>query len=234
MAPHLRKVTLNHQGYPTEDFYPFNLALLRNTTDLIFNSALTIFVGENGTGKSTLLEALARACSIHIWRSEHYSRVKFNKYEKLLDQCLEIDWCEGPVSGAFFGSENFKDFTHILEDWASTDPGQLKYFGGESLITQSHGQSMMAYFRSRYALKGLYFLDEPETALSPRSQMELMSIISENSASGHAQFIITTHSPILLTLSGAEIFSFDYPELRKVEYHETEHFRVYKEFFSRY
>lgn len=232
MAPHIKNVTLNHEEYPTEDYYPFNLALLRNTTDLTFESAVTIFVGENGTGKSTLLEALARACNIHIWRSEHYSRFKYNQYEKLLDQYLKVNWCEGPVSGAFFGSEIFKDFTQMLEDWASTDPGQLKYFGGESLITKSHGQSMMAYFRSRYALKGLYFLDEPETALSPRSQMELMDIISENSSLGHAQFIMSTHSPILLTCAGADIYSFDYSQLKKVHYQETEHYRIYKEYLS--
>ena len=72
------------------------------------------------------------------------------------------------MPGSYFGSEIFNDFRRVLDTWAATDPGQLTYFGGESLVTQSHGQSVMAYFRSRYKMEGIYFLDEPETVLSPR------------------------------------------------------------------
>jgi predicted ATPase len=97
-------------------------------------------------------------------------------------------------------------------------------------MTQSHGQSMMSYFRSRYQIKGVYFLDEPETALSPRSQLELLELIGENSEAGHAQFIIATHSPILLACQGARIYSFDYMPVRTIEYEETEHYKVYKRF----
>ena len=90
----------------------------------------------------------------------------------------------------------------------------------------------MSYFRSRYAIKGLYLLDEPETALSPRSQLDLMKIIRENSEAGHAQFIITTHSPILLSFPGARIYSFDKSPLQTVKYEETDHFRLYRDFFN--
>ena len=210
MAQHIEQVSFSASDFPTSAHYPFNLDVVRHTPSLSFDSAVTIFVGENGTGKSTFLEAMARACGIHIWRSEHGARYRYNAHEKTLHRHLRISWSDGRVPGAFFGSEHFKDFTHQLEDWASTDPGQLKYFGGASLVTQSHGQSMMAYFRSRYAIKGLYLLDEPETALSPRSQLDLLDIISENSRGGHAQFIITTHSPILLTCADARIYSFDH------------------------
>jgi len=99
------------------------------------------------------------------------------------------------------------------------------------LVTQSHGQSMMSYFRSRYRIRGIYFLDEPETALSPRSQLELLEIIGENGRAGHAQFIIATHSPILLACKGARIYSFDHVPVSVIEYEETEHYRVYKNFF---
>ena len=105
--------------------------------------------------------------------------------------------------GSFFGSSVFQDFARILDDWASTDPGQLAYFGGKSLLTQSHGQSIMSFFKARYAIKGLYLLDEPETALSPRTQIELLDLLTTMSAAGHAQFIIATHSPILLSCPGA-------------------------------
>ena len=187
-------------------------------------------MGPNGTGKSTLLEALARACDIHIWSRSEGIRYQVNRYEKELYTCLNIDWANGKVPGAFFGSEIFKDFTNILDGWAASDPGQLKYFGGKSLVTQSHGQSMMSYFRARYKIRGLYLLDEPETALSPRSQLELLDIIGENSQAGHAQFIVATHSPILLACGGATIYSFDYAPVQAVTYEETEHYKVYRRF----
>jgi predicted ATPase len=89
---------------------------------------------------------------------------------------------------------------------------------------------MMSYFRARYKIKGLYLMDEPETALSPRSQLELLEIIKENSQAGHAQFIIVTHSPLLLACAGATIYSFDYAPVQTVTYEETEHYQVYKNF----
>jgi predicted ATPase len=134
------------------------------------------------------------------------------------------------VPGAYFGSQTFNDFTNILDQWAASDPGQLKYFGGKSLVTQSHGQSIMSYFRSRYQIKGIYLLDEPETALSPRSQLELLDIIANNSNSGHAQFIIATHSPILLACENARIYSFDGETVSTIEYEQTEHYKVYRNF----
>ncbi len=106
----------------------------------------------------------------------------------------------------------------------------LKYFGGESLVTQSHGQSIMSLFRARYKVKGLYLLDEPETALSPKRQLELLTILKEMGEAGHAQFIIATHSPILLACPGAVIYSFDHIPIERIDYEETNQFRIYKDF----
>ena len=230
MSNHITRVTFQHEKYPTSDQYPFALPLFNQTEQLVFDTPVTLFVGENGTGKSTLLEALARASDIHIWSKPEGVRYQVNRYEKQLYNYLSLEWSNGRVPGAYFGSEIFKDFTAILDEWAASDPGQLKYFGGESLVTQSHGQSMMAYFRSRYQIRGIYFLDEPETALSPRSQLELLGILSENSQAGHAQFIIATHSPILLGCEGAKIYSFDRVPVSVIEYEETEHYQIYKRF----
>ncbi len=230
MTNHIKSVTLLHEKYPTRDYYPFILPILNQTRHLVFDTPVTLFVGENGTGKSTLLEALARGGGIHIWSKSDGLRYQVNRYEKLLHNCLSLEWSNGKVPGSFFGSEIFKDFASILDEWAVSDPRHLKYFGGKSLVTQSHGQSMMSYFRSRYQIKGIYLLDEPETALSPRSQLELLEIIGENSQAGHAQFIIATHSPILLASEGAKIYSFDYVPVRVIEYEETEHYKVYKRF----
>jgi predicted ATPase len=232
MTNHIRSVTLLHEKYPTGEHYPFNLPIFKSTSRLEFDTPVTLFVGENGAGKSTLLEAMARGSDIHIWSQPDGVRYQFNRYEKELHNCLSLEWSDGRVPGAFFGSDIFKDFTRFLDEWARSDPGQLKYFGGKSLVTQSHGQSMMSYFRSRYRIKGIYFLDEPETALSPRSQLEFLDIIGENSQAGHAQFIIATHSPILLACEGAKIYSFDHAPVRVIEYEETEHYQVYKNFFA--
>jgi predicted ATPase len=230
MNTHIKSVQLLHKKYPTAADYPFNLPVFRQTKYLPFDTPVTLFVGENGSGKSTLIEALARACGIHIWSKPDGTRYRVNRYEKELYKYLHLEWSNGHVPGAFFGSEIFKDFTDILDEWAASDPGQLRYFGGKSLVTQSHGQSMMSYFRTRYQIKGIYLLDEPETALSPRSQLELLKVIGENSRLGHAQFIIATHSPILLACAGATIYSFDHTPVRAIEYEETEHYQVYKRF----
>jgi predicted ATPase len=133
------------------------------------------------------------------------------------------------VPGSFFASEIFRNFAESLDEWAAADPGILKYFGGKSLITQSHGQSLMSFFTSRFQIKGLYLLDEPETALSPRTQLRFLEILEHMSKAGHAQFIIATHSPILLACPGADIYNFDTIPVTPIDYKETEHYRIYKE-----
>lgn len=230
MAIHLNKVTLHPEKYPTTEHYPFTLDVLRQTRSFPFEKPITLFVGENGSGKSTLLEAITRACRIHIWRTTNSTRVHNNIHEKKLHHFMSLTWQDGIVPGAFFGSEHFKDFVNILDEWAALDPGQLKYFGGESLRTKSHGQSMMAYFQSRYAHKGLYILDEPETALSPRTQIELLKIISECGNSGNAQFLIATHSPILLACPGAFIYNFNESPVQHIDYEQTELYQIYRNF----
>ena len=227
---HLKRISLLTHIFPTTEHYPFSLPFLNHTKEIILDTPVTIFSGENGSGKSTLLEAIVEACGIYIWRNSLVSRQSFNKFEKQLNRYIKTDWTNGKVPGAFFGSDSFKDFTHYLEQWASSDPGQLEYFGDRSLITQSHGQSMMAYFKSRYKLKGIYFLDEPETALSPKSQLELLKVIKENSEAGHAQFILVTHSPILLACDNATIFNFNEIPLNRIEYKKTENYQIYKRF----
>jgi predicted ATPase len=136
------------------------------------------------------------------------------------------------VPGSFFGSSVFRDFARILDEWASTDPGQLAYFGGQSLLTQSHGQSVMSFFRARYAITGLYLLDEPETALSPRTQLALLDLLTKMGAAGHAQFLIATHSPILLSCPGATLYNFDQAPIAPILYEQTDHYKTYKAFMD--
>ena len=144
---------------------------------------------------------------------------------------MTIEWTDGSVPGSFFSSKNFQNFSEILDEWAISDPLNLDHFGGQSLMTQSHGQSIMSFFQARYKIKGLYFLDEPETALSPKSQLELLNLITQISKCGHAQFIIATHSPILLSSPGSQIYNFDTTPISLIRYDKTEQFQVYKKFF---
>jgi len=229
---HLKEVRLLADCFPTTAHYPFNLKVLQQTPRVSFSSPVTFFVGENGSGKSTLLEALARRCQIHIWSGEERTRAVANPYEQRLFLYTEVDWADGPLPGSFFSAQIFRNFAQLVDEWEADNPGQIDYFGGKSLLTQSNGQSLMSFFRSRYKIKGLYLLDEPETALSPRTQLDLLKLLQEMSGLGHAQFIIATHSPILLACPGAEIYCFDHIPVRKVRYEETEHYQVYKHFME--
>jgi predicted ATPase len=199
---------------------------------LIFDTPVTFFNGENGTGKSTLLEAIALASNIHIWRRDEGTRFHVNHYEKEFYRYITVRWKDGIVPGSYFGSEIFNDFRRIVDNWAVSDPGQLAHFGGKSLVTQSHGESMMSFFESRYKIKGIYFLDEPETALSPASQLKLLEIIRKNTEKGHAQFMIATHSPLLLTCENARIYNFDNDSIQSIGYRETDHYKLYKRILS--
>ena len=231
-AMHLNEVVLFPEKYPTGGKYPFNLDLFRQTKRLAFTTPITFFIGENGTGKSTLLEAIANKCSIHIWRGIERTRVEVNPYEKELYRYISVEWENGTVPGSFFASNIFQNFVQNLDVWASSDPGLLDYFGGRSLMTQSHGQSLMSFFETRFKIKGLYLLDEPETALSPKSQINLLKLLYETSRSGDAQFIVATHSPILLACPGSIIYSFDHIPVKRIEYEETDYFKVYKSFLE--
>ena len=228
----LAQVTIQSETFPNTDAYPFSLSILNQTRTLAFNQGITLFSGENGTGKSTLLKALAIGCGIHIWEPEFQLRCETNPHEKTLHRHLSVTWSQGPVPGSYFGSQIFSHFAGKLEEWALNDRPMLDYFGGKSLITQSHGQSLMSYFESRYQRKGLYFLDEPETALSPRSLVALLNLIIRESGKGHAQFVIATHSPILMACPGAKIYGFDGPEIAAMKYEDTDHYKLYKAFMA--
>ncbi len=228
---HLKKVVLLHEKFPTKEYYPFSLKILQKTEEVGFSTPVTFFIGENGSGKSTLLRAISHKCGIHIWHGETRRRFEKNPYEDKLYRVIDVEWADGPVPGSFFASERFQDFAQLLDEWADETPDILDYFGGRSLMTQSHGQSILSFFKARYEREGLYFMDEPETALSPKSQLELVALLDSMGKAGHAQFIIATHSPILLSCPGAVIYDFNQIPIQKVRYEETEPYRIYRDFF---
>ena len=229
---HLTRVTLLTDEFPTMDNYPFSLAIYQKTKQIALNAPVTFFIGENGTGKSTLLEAIAHRSGFHIWRGLDRSRFEVNPYEDDLYRFIRLEWTNGMVPGSFFAADIFRNFAKNLDEWSSNDPGMLKYFGGKSLMSQSHGQSLMSFFRTRYKIKGLYLLDEPETALSPKSQLELLGLLHDVSRMGHAQFIVATHSPILLACPDADILNFNRLPLKSIGYEDTEYFKIYRDFLN--
>ena len=229
---HLKQVRIVPDKFPTVAHYPFNLDIFRHLQTIDVDCPVTFFAGENGTGKSTLLQAISQRCGIYIWRGERRARYQYNTYENQFFKGIQVVWSQQSVPGSFFSSEIFNNFAQIVDEWATMDPGLLDYFGGKSLMMQSHGQSLMSFFKSRFKIKGLYLLDEPETALSPTTQIDLLKLIAKMGQAGHAQFIIATHSPILLACPGATIFRFSESSLQPIGYEDTEHFQVYKSFMQ--
>ena len=229
---HLTQVAIDQSRFPTKSAYPFNLPVLQQTESIDLANPVTIFSGENGTGKSTLLKAICMACGIHIWEGAPRPRYEINPHESLLHRVLDIRWADGAVPGSFFSPELFRNYTQLVDTWAVGDPGILTQYGGDSLVTQSHGQSCMAYFRSMYKNRGIYFLDEPEAALSPKTQLELLDVLKEMSADGNAQFIISTHSPILMAGGPDGIFCLDGSRIERIDLKETSHYKVYSRFLD--
>ena len=229
---YLAEMTIAQGRFPTREAYPFNLHVVQETATLNLQAPVTFFVGENGSGKSTVLRALAHRCGIHIWENAERTRGRPNPFAERLYECLDLRWLDGAVAGSFFAAENFRHFAELVDAWAASDPGLLAFFGGSSLTEKSHGQCNMAFFESRFRVPGLYLLDEPESALSPRRQLELRRSLADASARGDAQFIVATHSPILLSLPGSRILSFDSSPVAEVAYHDTDSCRLHREFFD--
>lgn len=229
---YIKRVRINSEEFPTRRHYPFNIPILNETSELRFERPITFFVGENGSGKSTLLDAITKTCGIHIWDKPKRHLAHENPYEDRLKEFIKVTWANGRVPGSLFRAETFQDMADFLDDLALCDPGRLKYHGGRLLNVLSHGEGILSYFSGRFRIKGLYLLDEPEAALSPRSQVRFLKLLQELEAEGHAQFIMATHSPILMAYPGAQIFSFDADRIKEVRYEETTHYKIYKQFFA--
>ena len=240
--------------------YPFNIPLIKNFDRLIFENAVTIFVGENGTGKSTLLEAIAAAAGSITVGAESVEADRELEPARQLANSLKLIWRIKTNKGFFLRAEDFlsyaKKLGRIKEDMEeeidyaenryndrsayAKSLAQLPYrnsiaaldsmYDGE-LNARSHGESFLKLFQSRLVANGLYILDEPETPLSPMNQFTLMSLIKEMTDQG-CQFIVATHSPILMAFPQADIYSFDDASIEKVSFNEIEHIKFMKAFLN--
>jgi predicted ATPase len=239
----LRAIEIRGDEFPDSTTYPFNIGALQRRQQLTFNGSVSFFVGENGSGKSTLLEAIARRCGIHLWHevkrgvvapqaSSRRPAAPYVPAAGRLSHHVSVTLGDKPVRGGIFTAESFRQWAEFLDDLTTVDPGQAKYHGGKDLTLRSHGEGLIAYFRGRYQIPGLYLLDEPEAALSPATQLEFLRLLAEYRQRGHAQFILATHSPILMALPGAQVFSFTTAGIEETSYEQTAHYRLYRDFMA--
>lgn len=240
----IKSVILNRSGVPSFDDYPFCIPCIKDFEKIDLHPKVTFFIGENGAGKSTLMEAIAVASGFN---PEGGSRnVVFSTHEshsKLFEHLTLRRGIRPPRDGYFLRAESFYNVaTYIEQNDSHPDHNSQTYsagtpiggaYGGRSLHEQSHGESFWTLLTQRFRGNGLYLLDEPEAALSPTRQMGVLSAMHEL-IKKQSQFIIVTHSPIIMAYPDAAIYLFSKDGIKRVEYTETEHYTVTLDFLSRY
>ena len=201
---------------------------------LTFSSDVTFFVGENGTGKSTLLEAIAVAFGFNAEGGTKNFTFSTRETHSQLFECLTLQKKAHAKDGFFLRAESLYNVASNIDDMdskPSLDPPVIQSYGGVSLHNQSHGESFLSIVQNRFSGNGLYILDEPEAALSPMRQLTLMLEI-DRLIKNNSQLIIATHSPILMAFPNAEIFEFSHSGIKKVNYRDTEHYKITKQFLD--
>src|SRR3569833_222489 len=258
LMPHLRSIELRSVSDKSVGRFPFTVTLIRELPRIHLNPRVTFFVGENGSGKSTLLEGLAIAANLVTVGSETAKFDNTLAAQGFLGRALKLVWNVRAFRGFFLRAEDFLGFTKALAidraqllarldaievDFAdASEEGRklarlpiqkslamMEERYGKDLDANSHGESFLRLFQSRLVPGGLYLLDEPEAPLSPQSQLGLMAMISDMVAQD-AQFIIATHSPMLMAYPGATIVSFDECPASVVDYGELESVSLVREF----
>lgn len=217
-----------------EDSYVFSLPVIKNLGQLELNKNVTFFVGENGTGKSTLLEAIAVNMGFNPEGGTRNFNFATNETHSPLYQYLTVvKGVRRPKDGFFLRAESFYNVATEVDRLYEISPSFsfLDNYGGKSLHNQSHGESFMSLVLNRFGGNGLYILDEPEAALSPTRQLSILVKINEL-VKQNCQFIIATHSPILLAYPEADIYVLNDNEIKLTEYEETEHYTITKQFLN--
>lgn len=200
---------------------------------LAFKKPVTFFVGENGTGKSTLLEAIAVYTGFNPeGGTTNFRFASKETHSGLYHHLLLSRSTLRPWDGFFLRAESFYNVASEVDRLYEDEPRFPRFYGGKSLHEQSHGESFLSLVLNRFSGNGLYILDEPEAALSPQRQLALLAAIDRLVREEDAQFIISTHSPILIACPNADIYELTEDDIRRAAYHETENFRVMKEFVS--
>ena len=223
-APYLKQLSLREDRVVEFERFPFNLPFVRGL-DIDFGTAVTFFVGENGSGKSTVIEAIAQLCRLPVGgggRNELTNNHSPHAKSELAP-ALRASFKQRPRDGYFFRAEFHAHFASLLEERRldpdfNADP--YARYGGTSLHALSHGEAFLAVFES-WMTPGMILMDEPESALSPQRQLSLLVRMSRLVQQGGVQFVIATHSPILLTFPGASILSFVDSQISAVKLKDT-------------
>ena len=229
-GPYLRQLELPRAG----DGYPHNLPAFRDLTTLAFHPKVTFLVGENGSGKSTLLEAVAVACGLNPEGGSRNFDFSTRASHSRLSGCVRLTPTPAqPADRYFLRAESFFNVATEIEklDRSGVGPKLIHAYGGKSLHEQSHGESFFALFENRFGDHGLYLMDEPEAALSPQRQLQFLSLMHHYLERG-GQFVIATHSPIIMAYPHAVIYHLDAGGTREIAYADTEHYKVTRGFLS--
>ncbi len=227
--PYLQRAKFLNDSDIDFDEYPYNIEAVRQLEQLDFHPDVTFLVGENGAGKSTVLEAIALALGFNAeGGTKHARHVTVDATATLYQNLNLVKSYKTPREGFSLRAESFYNLATYLDEIGAS----YEYYGG-SLHGQSHGESFMALFEHKFHGKGLYLLDEPEAALSPNRLFTMLrhihALVQDDS-----QFIIATHSPILLAYPNAKIYLFDSSGITETRYEETEHFGLTKDFLNYY
>ncbi len=206
---------------PRPSTYPWNLTVLEHLNVLSFPSAVTFFIGDNGSGKSTILESLAIASGFNPEGGSRHAAYHAAHTDGQLSQAMRLTWNHKALHGFFFRAESFFSYASYLEELE--DDSVFASYGGKSLHQQSHGESFLSLFRNRLQPRSsaLYLFDEPESALSITGQLAFLRLLKQWSGTGQTQVIIATHSPILLAFPGATIYSFDVAPITSIRYEDS-------------
>ncbi len=231
-APFLKTITLRGGG--DSETYPCNIPLAKNGFELAFRTPVTIICGENGSGKSTLIEALAVHCGFSLTggNRNHNIHASVSDVDPLLKN-MKFSWSLKINDGFFMRAESFFQFSNQIDTLAKESGNSIyQAYGGKSLNERSHGEAFMSLFANRLNRKGIYLLDEPEAALSPHRQLALLGLIHEIEKTGNAQFIIVTHSPIIMAYPGAKVQHIKDGGISETNFRATTHFQLMARFFA--
>ena len=232
----LLEIGLDRARVPGFDAYPFSLDAVRHLDTLALHRSVTFIIGENGSGKSTLLEALAVAWGFNAEGGTKNFRFDTRASHSPLYKYLRLSrGYRMPKNGYFLRAESFYNVATEIEELDQGGGGRriIDSYGGVSLHDQSHGESFLALLMHRFSGHGFYILDEPEAALSPMRQLSVLTRIHQL-VQADAQFVISTHSPILMAYPDAWIYHLDEDGITRLSYEETEHYQVTRNFLSHY
>ncbi len=229
---YLESVSFRRDEVSDWSSFPFCVPALQQFEGLAFHPKVTFFVGENGSGKSTLLEAIAEKLGFRASGGSRIGNVVAPAYESPLPPLLRIARTHNrPSDGFFLRAESFHNWATELDELEATPfcGGVLDGYGGKSLHAQSHGESFLNLLTKRLNGHGIYLFDEPEAALSPQRQLAML-VRMHDLAEEFSQFIIATHSPLLMAFPGAWIYQFGPDGVTRVDFEDTEHYRVTRSF----